>query len=181
LPDESLRSLLRTRTAATHERLDAKVGHFSDIASYSSFAWHSLRFRAAMEPALARPVNGWSVDPLSALIRLDLRDLGTAVPTDDRTAPWFDAPQSIGAAYVIEGSALGARLLLRRAAALGLNDTFGARHLARQSADHGRWRDFLAVLDAVPATDHQAVLAGAHTAFDFALAIYSEQVTYERA
>jgi heme oxygenase len=80
---------------------------------------------------------------------------------------------ALGVAYVLEGSALGARLLARRAAALGFDADHGARHLARQTSDMDRWKRFLGELDAIPAEDREQVIAGAASAFDFALAAYA--------
>ena len=56
--------------------------------------------------------------------------------------------QTLGVLYVLEGSALGARLLLRRAEALGMNSKFGARHLALQTAMPTAWPNFLSILEA---------------------------------
>ena len=47
-------------------------------------------------------------------------------------------------------SALGSRLLYRRAEALGMTASFGARHLAVQSAPSDQWRSFLTLLEAKP-------------------------------
>lgn len=80
---------------------------------------------------------------------------------------------ALGVAYVLEGSALGAQLLARRAAKLGFDAEHGARHLARQTNDMDRWKRFLGELDAVAAEDQEQVIAGAASAFDFALTAYA--------
>ena len=59
-----------------------------------------------------------------------------------------DASALLGLAYVLEGSALGARLLYPEALALGLDGSRGARHLASQIADRTAWPSFCGVLDA---------------------------------
>ncbi|MCK9909832.1 biliverdin-producing heme oxygenase, partial [Microbacteriaceae bacterium K1510] len=70
--------------------------------------------------------------------------------------------------YVAEGSNLGAAFLLKAAARLGLDETFGARHLA--AAPEGRglsWKKFTTALDAIALTEEeeQRVFAGARAAF----------------
>lgn len=141
--------------------------------AYRDFVRKSLVFREGAERALA-PIDGWSVEPLAQYMRADLADLGDQ-PDESRLLELeeHDAPSALGVAYVLEGSALGARLLARRAAELGLGAAHGARHLAAQTGDPGRWKAFLAKLDAIAEADHDRALAGAVSTFDFALSIYA--------
>ncbi len=82
-----------------------------------------------------------------------------------RAAAW-------GVRYVLEGSALGGRMLLREAAAIGLSAAHGARYLAGEGADAGRhWADFLAELDrAADAQAASAIVMGARSGFRALLA-----------
>ncbi|MCY0093550.1 biliverdin-producing heme oxygenase [Hoeflea ulvae] len=172
----SLRSALRDGTSALHLELDNAVGEFGDRLGYADFVQKTHRFRLAVEQALAgAPEGSWAVEPIADLAAHDLADLGVPklpeaeVPSRDWT------PESrLGALYVLEGSALGARLLMRRAQALGLHADFGARHLAHQASDSQRWRGFLGVLESVPSDMHATVLSAARDMFGVALAIYSE-------
>ncbi|AIK41062.1 heme oxygenase family protein (plasmid) [Brucella anthropi] len=50
---------------------------------------------------------------------------------DHAGAP-VDLPSAIDTLYVLEGSALGATLLIQKACLLGLGAGYGARHLAKQ-------------------------------------------------
>lgn len=111
------------------------------------------------------------------MIRADMADLGCVpgAPVGFANLGASDA-HAIGAAYVAEGSALGARLLVRRAAQIGLDRAHGARHLTAQNEDRDRWPDFLALLDTVDRADFDAVLEGAEQTFDFALAIYAGEL-----
>ena len=85
----------------------------------------------------------------------------------------------LGALYVLEGSALGARLIMKSAQALGLGATFGARHLAAQAGDALAWRSYLDLLlnapldDAGEATLHRAAAA----VFDHFAYAYSRRLS----
>ena len=180
LPHDSLRSALRAGTSQTHHQLDMATGQFDSLAAYAGFAQKSHRFRAAVEQALAAG-EGWQVDALAPLIALDLADLQVATPARVVFAPGsVSGGARLGICYVLEGSSLGARLLLRRAIALGLGDQFGARHLAHQAGDHDRWRGFVAALDAASPQIAEAAVTAAETTFRFALSVYSE-AAHERA
>ena len=170
---DSIRSALRSHTADQHQKLDDAVGAFDTSEGYARFVRQSHRFRAATENAMPRSVD-WTVIPLAGLLANDLDDLGEAAEEQVQfpVAP-ADPNYWLGVAYVLEGSALGARLLVRRAEALGFSGRHGARHLAKQAETGSRWRDFQAQLDAAPVAAHQAMLAGAAAAFDFALSIYA--------
>jgi heme oxygenase len=107
------------------------------------------------------------------LIEQDLADLRIATPgrtdvrfTRDDTA--FDLAEALGWLYVVEGSNLGAAFLLKDAAKLGLDETFGARHLAGAPEGRGlHWKTFVAALDAVELTadEEKRVISGAEAAF----------------
>ncbi|MCX8998074.1 biliverdin-producing heme oxygenase [Rhizobiaceae bacterium BDR2-2] len=107
-----------------------------------------------------------------AMIEQDLADLGTERP--EAGEPVFARgsepvlAEALGWLYVVEGSNLGAAFLLKDAAKLGLDETFGARHLAGAPEGRGlHWRTFTAALDAVDldeAAEERAV-AGAVAAF----------------
>ncbi|MCO5072786.1 MAG: biliverdin-producing heme oxygenase [Rhizobiaceae bacterium] len=105
----------------------------------------------------------------------DLADLNSPVlPSVTIAGSNLCEGRRLGMAYVLEGSGLGARILLRRAAKLGLTANYGARHLAKQTNDPARWRSFLTLLDTVPENQFDGVLAGAELSFQFALSIYAE-------
>ena len=172
LRQDNLRAELRARTSHQHECLDQAVGLFDTCDQYARFLEGSRRFRAAVDDALDRQ-GSWEVERLADWIDADLSDLGRdpvatacfpVMPNSDAFA--------LGVAYVLEGSALGARLLLRRASELGFDGDHGARHLVRQTNDNGRWKRFLVELDAVAPADREQVVAGAASAFDFALNAY---------
>jgi heme oxygenase (biliverdin-IX-beta and delta-forming) len=175
-PDQlGLRAALRQHTAAIHQELDDRVGAFATAGQYRTFVAQSYRFRLVAEPA-CRGLDIWAPQDLVDALRQDLSDLdmpGSAA-SGDRLE--LDSPsQQIGALYVLEGSALGARLLQRRAADLGFTPDHGARHLNRQTSEKGRWKAFLDVLDD-EVVDRAAALRGAQLTFEAALSCYSETV-----
>jgi heme oxygenase len=84
--------------------------------------------------------------------RADLADLGLAVP---ESVPGALQPSSLATAlawiWVSEGSKLGAAILIQRAEAMGLSETFGARHLAEPEGGRMRgWKAFNAIFDSLP-------------------------------
>lgn len=159
------RFALRERTAAAHAVVDAAVGPFDGLPAYRDYLQGLHAFRARVESGLADVAwpdafGGWRPVLLAGLIREDMADLGMPSPAHiGPPSPSSDASgdlsELMGRLYVLEGSALGARLLLRRAEALGLGAGRGARHLARQ-ADAGipggkeGWPAFLELLETLP-------------------------------
>ncbi len=170
MQDGTLRRVLMTETRDLHDRLDREIGTFGDAADYGAFLSGSHAFRAAIEPQLAQ-AGGWRIQPLQLLIARDLCDLGLPVPAGPDPLPLPTPAARAAACYVLEGSALGGRLLARSAAVLGFDAGHGARHLAAQTASPTRWRDFLAWLEAggFPAPE---AAAAARAVFGLALRAY---------
>lgn len=178
MPAESLRIILRAGTSAIHHQLDSAVGEFDSTSSYVRYLQKTHRFRSAVEAGLGNGADAqWEVDPVADLAADDLDDLGVpALPNAGFPKSNWTGASRLGALYVLEGSSLGARLLLRRAEAMGLSSGYGARHLAHQAAGHQRWRSFLVELESVPAELQDHALSAAESVFAFALSIYTETV-----
>lgn len=172
----SLRARLRGETAGLHARLDA-LAEFSDLGSYRRYLRGTARFRRAVEAAFAgmpADADAWRAREIADLVAADLADLGMAGAAAPLAPPAVPgASEAYGMFYVVEGSALGAHVLSGRAAELGLGAGFGARHLAAQTGERGRWSRFVARLDTDPGIDPEAAGRGARAAFDLALAAYS--------
>lgn len=153
--------------------LDQGIGGFADRDSYAAYLRGSHRFRAALEPAIARAeaLTGWRPLLLQDALARDMDDLDQRAQPLPVAPPIVDRASMIGALYVLEGSTLGAVLLARRAAALGLGPDHGARHLARQTADSRRWCSFQALLQQ-PGTDAATACASARDVFALALAAF---------
>src|ERR1700760_1662271 len=147
------RTRLKHMTADAHARLDARVeqrGFFSGEEGYRHYLQATWRARAATESVL--DWNGvqhlypiWPQRRLTALIRRDMQDVGLQV--GEQQAPAAAAVGRagglLGALYVLEGSALGARIIGRRVVELGMTQDFGARHLNCQTSSNGAWAAFL--------------------------------------
>ncbi|MGE4341066.1 MAG: biliverdin-producing heme oxygenase, partial [Pigmentiphaga sp.] len=79
-----------------------------------------------------------------------------------------DIPTALGWLYVAEGSNMGAALLRKEVAKIGLLDDHGARHLApAPTGPAPHWRAFTAALDSVTLdeTEEGRVVNGAIAAF----------------
>lgn len=172
---------LRAETHAVHKTLDRSImraASFADVAGYSRFAEVQYLFHREIEALygdsrLQALLPGLAARSRLSLMASDLADLGRSVPDADK-APAFtegaaiDLPTALGWLYVAEGSNLGAALLRKEAAKLGLSDSHGARHLAPTSeGPAAHWRIFTAALDAVDldAAEEARSLDGARAAF----------------
>lgn len=171
---------LKTLTNTTHEQLDSRIMSlepFADRERFGRFLRAQYGFHREVDALYIRPELIALVPDLPerrrlALIAQDILDLGQAVPVADAPPAFQDGEIDLAAAfgwlYVAEGSNLGAAFLLKAAAALGLNETFGARHLAAAPEGRGRhWRTFVAALDGLPFGDAEVERAvqGAAAAF----------------
>lgn len=175
---KELRFHLRQQTAEAHARLDAAVGEFSTRDTYARYLRGLLAFREPIEAALTRANLPGSYRPhgIADAIRADMTDLGIDPPpsgTRPAGTP-LDTPSAVlGTLYVLEGSALGARLLYKRAQELGLTADFGARHLALQSGDRESWPKFLTLLERHPPGESDATARASIAAFELALDAFS--------
>jgi heme oxygenase len=164
------RFTLRAATASAHQALEDDTGPISDLPAYGRYARGLLAFRAALEPALEAFAlvhrTPWRPTASSDLLSADLLDLGI-LPIPRCSVSIGDEARALGAMYVLEGSGLGARVLIKQAQALGLGPDFGARHLWRQAAGQDAWRIFLAALERSPA-DMEEVAASAIATFELA-------------
>lgn len=106
--------------------------------------------------------------PIALLLAADMSDLNLDPAPQLRACAPACRSQRLGLAYVLEGSALGAQILQRQARALGLDAGHGARHLAAQTAEPGRWQSFCRHLEAVTPFDDGAAATAADAVFALA-------------
>lgn len=172
---------LKAQTHETHERLDKSImaaASFASLEGYARFVRMQYRFHrdiAALydDARLQSLFPGLSERQRLGLIAADLADLGTALPEEDGDRAFapgsaIDVASALGWLYVAEGSNMGAALLRKEAAKLGLSDDHGARHLApAPEGPAAAWRAFTALLDAVELSpeEEEGAIAGAHAAF----------------
>lgn len=165
-----LRHELRARTRVAHERLDALVGELDSDAAYRRFVVGLYRFRAPVETSLRasrwpEAFGGWRPQAIADALAADLADLGEAVPATNAVDPPEDIEALVGTCYVLEGSSLGARVLIGRAAALGFDSRNGARHLAEQAEDITNWRSFTTLIEELSDLDRVRVVEAANASF----------------
>jgi heme oxygenase len=159
------RARLRLETADAHRLLDELSdgsGMTSTLDGYrvylaATFVARSLIESRLTENGVAALYSVWPQRLVSHAIEEDLRDLSIPVPVPLASAG--TSPLSIGAMlgtlYVLEGSALGAKVIAQRLERLGITAKFGARHLARQTEDVRAWPDFIRLLEETPLTDRE--------------------------
>ncbi len=177
LAEASRTRRLKAATREAHERLDARImagRPFESRERYGQFLAVQHTFHGDVDPLYADPALGRLLPDLAgrsrlALIERDMADLGLGIP-DATPAPIEpgDLPAAIGWLYVAEGSNLGAAFLIKEAAALGLGEAFGARHLAGAPEGRGlHWRSFTAAVDALDLTraEDDRAAAAAEAAF----------------
>jgi heme oxygenase (biliverdin-IX-beta and delta-forming) len=148
---------LRERTAAAHAVVDSAIGGFDTVHSYRRYLASLYRFRAPLEARLAADwsavLGPWRPASIAAAIRTDMFDLGVSVPALPALDLSIDTQSLLGTLYVLEGSSLGARVLFKRAEALGLTAEHGALHLAQQCERLDDWRAFLDILETTSSFD----------------------------
>jgi heme oxygenase len=174
-------ALLKQATHTAHDGVNNRTMASDPLASrerYGAFVQVQYLFHREIDALYDKAELQMLLPDLAqrrrlVLIEQDLADLGLTLPVTNGS-PTFEAgtpadtPTALGWLYVAEGSNLGAAVLLKEAAKLGLSESFGARHLAAAPEGRGlHWRRFTAALDAVVLTaDEDArAMAGAHDAF----------------
>lgn len=170
----SLRHHLRQCTASAHEALDASVGSLDSTDHYARYLAGQFRFRGGMERLLAQVTfpawfGGWRPLPLMDALHADLAALGIQAPDPADGVPGHHLARAsgvVGALYVLEGAALGARYLYRSVKDLGLTAETGARHLERQTGSES-WQRFQKLLGC-PDIDREEAVEAAVATFAYA-------------
>ncbi|MBB2203913.1 biliverdin-producing heme oxygenase [Gluconacetobacter takamatsuzukensis] len=168
-----IRSRLHAATRSRHAILDTCVGPIESAAAYRAYLSGIAAFRFGAEQALRTApwpgiLRSWTFKELAPLLMRDLDDLAIPLPVPVAMPPPDSTAATMGMLYVLEGSALGARILRRQAADHGFTETHGARHLAAQAGDPSRWREFVHRLEQLPADSVAADRAALQT-FDSAI------------
>ena len=176
LTDATRIQRLKAQTAGTHDTLDKRIMRaepFANRERYALFLDVQHRFHADVAPLYAaaelnRLLPGLAERCRLEALRHDIADLGGVPEQLGSTTGPLNPATALGWLYVAEGSRMGATLLRKDAARLGLSDAFGARHLApAREGPAAYWRIFTAALDAVAldADGEARVIAGAEAAF----------------
>lgn len=173
-----IRSFLRDATNELHRELDTIVGVFSSRSEYASFLQGTFRHRAPVEAALLEAVAGpspWRPRKLLPELTADLADLGLPLPTAAPLHLSNDIAAQLGAAYVLEGSALGARVLVKGVENLGFGADFGARYLSAQAGSLDQWRAVLVALEGLERQAWDAAAQSARAVFFHAIQAFTSE------
>lgn len=167
----STRQGLRTATARAHERVDscARRVNLADQRNYGRFLKAQSGPVKALEAALEQfgvvsLLPDWSLRRRTSALEHDLKYLhlhSESCPLVCLTSP----AQAFGTLYVLEGSRLGARVLLQQIldAAPALKP---ATRFLRHGSEHRLWPTFLRALEAKVGVDDLAkCVQGARNAF----------------
>ncbi len=169
---------LNQATHAPHTELDALVkSHkpFDSRESFTRFVVAQYLFQSELQalyndPQLIAIVPDLPQRCRAEQARLDLADLDTDIPAPLPGALQHPSlGQALGWIFVSEGSKLGAAFLIKRAVALELSDSFGARHLGEPAGGRAEgWKQFTRILDSLElsAEEDAAAERGAVAAFE---------------
>lgn len=166
---------LREATGPQHLRAEAVAGMLgatSTVPGYRRFLRAMHGFHRAVEAGLAASgdpcvLAQWPPAANAALIGADLAAMGE-VPPPGLAALDADGPgATLGVLYVVEGSSVGARMLLPAVRAIGDGAAVATRFLQAHAGDATRWRRYQALLCDTPldADQEQALDASARAAF----------------
>jgi heme oxygenase len=170
----SARQMLRAATATLHAEVDARFsGPFgTDRMAYEAFltalACAVLPLERALEEGgVGRLLPDWTERRRSEALKQDLEMLGVAVPPALDVSVTTDEARLFGRLYVLEGSRLGGKLLVKSAAESGDPKVRAATHYLGQGSGADLWRGFLQRLEASDAvkSSPQRTLLGAREAF----------------
>ncbi|MFJ3523722.1 biliverdin-producing heme oxygenase [Pseudomonas sp. NPDC090203] len=165
-------------THAPHEQLDKAVkanAPFETLASYSRFLTAQYLFQQELkalytDPQLIELIADLPDRCRAEQAKADLNDLETPIPSPVAGAVHNPSQaEALGWLFVSEGSKLGAAFLIKRAVALNLSETFGARHLGEPTGGRADgWKRFIRILDDLPFSEEQErqIDKGAVAAFE---------------
>lgn len=173
----SLRHRLRASVASLHSRVDTRMTELlARPDGYEQFlsatAGALLPLERALESAdVSRIVPDWAQRARSAALRSDLADLALIEPAFEARLPQSDGAFILGVLYVLEGSRLGSRVVLRQLQMSAPTQLKGATRYLSHGEGLPLWKTFLAQLEASqPARDDpEAAIAGARAAFELFL------------
>jgi heme oxygenase len=171
--NRSLRKRLREATADAHSSLDLVIGslRLTTLLDYGRFLEASAAALIPLEAAIENSgvnsvLSDWSARSRTGAILIDLSRIGGNVRLLDISTR-MSRDEMIGSLYVMEGSRLGAKYLLR--AVTISPDPIVAGAIAYLSHGSGKalWPAFLSFLDSEGSSvDETAAIAGAKAAFD---------------
>lgn len=200
----NLRSALREATAAAHARLDAHFGRL-DLQQLRDYRRFLIAQAAAVLPletvllqsGVQQAFPDWSLRMRSDALRSDIARLGGTLSAFI-VPPRLEFDAMLGTMYVLEGSRLGARYLLRQVLqspdrlVAGTTAYLGHGVVSHGAPGHGvpghgagsgLWQSFLAMLEQHGRSLHDPsmAIAGARRAFKLFAAQATRLATGETA
>jgi heme oxygenase len=155
------RETLRNLTSDRHRALDELVtrsGYFDHLQGYgrwltASYAFHSQVYDEVEAFGTSLPVSLAHLASRIDSLGRDLAFFSLAPKQKEVGCPIVpgDFAEALAVLYVAQGAALGARLLVTRTRALGLDRDRGAAHLEAESRERSAWQRVLDALARVPA------------------------------
>lgn len=183
-----LRHRLRIATGPAHRRLDMRLDRFdlSRLTDYRQFLAINAAALLPLEDALLdagviEEFPDWPQRSRTAAILSDLARLDSK-PQPLRQAAPLDSDGVLGTMYVLEGSRLGAKILLRTVTNSSDPLVAGTTEYLRHGAGQDLWRSFLVTLGKYAPVSSEAGVVNAalraFTLFDEAAACASEQTAF---
>ena len=141
--ESTAHSVLRSRTAAAHEAVDAAFGAFSlsEAGPYRNMLLAHAFVLPPLEALLLRHPGLPAWRGRSNLLQADLAALGAAMPQPAAVESDWSEPALHGLLYVLEGSRLGGKMMARQVPEALPAAFLGAGH------EKGEWRALLGALD----------------------------------
>lgn len=166
------RAHIRDVTRDAHERLDSRMSalNLGARAGYETFlrTTAAALFPLEREIGAGAPLTDWPRRRRSGCLARDLSRLGLAAPAPLDPPPLDGNAQRLGALYVIEGSRLGGKMILKTVLESGDDDMIAATQYLR----HGETdRLFHSFLDA--ASEHLTGTADIEDAAAAATAVFA--------
>ncbi|WP_349516533.1 biliverdin-producing heme oxygenase [Bradyrhizobium sp. OK095] len=162
---------MRDATAAAHRELDAQLSSvdLTVLSGYRRFLQASAGALLPLEAALvdagvARMFPDWLERSRGAAIAADLGQLGSAAQSTVSVPP-LTRSGMLGTLYVLEGSRLGAKFLLKMVADAGDPRIGEATAYLSHGAGQRLWQSFLAKLASEQACDGDEAIEAACAAF----------------
>ena len=171
------RAILREATAEQHRRVDMLLENantFGDLSAYCDHLRRMHLFHRNLEDQLltnAFDASGhWQIAERVDWLAQDLQALGlaplltTSLSTTE-TPTFANGGETLGALYVLIGSALGAAVLVKRLGSMGVTADHGGMYLSALASSR-LWPEFLAALESADLASDEDLVAGASKTFD---------------